>query len=139
MASEINEKCVRMLPGDVVKCQSADSCCELDDECNYPTEFLNTIQKSGVADHEIHLKTGVPIMLIRNLDPKNGLCNGVRLIVEKVISNKLILARKFGTVETHFIPRITFHVEPSESMPFRWKRRQFPIKLGYALTIYNIQ
>jgi ATP-dependent DNA helicase PIF1 len=50
-------------------------------EALYPTEFLNSLSITGLCDHELHLKVGVPVMLLRNLDPSRGLCNGTRLIV----------------------------------------------------------
>ncbi|CAD6210906.1 unnamed protein product [Miscanthus lutarioriparius] len=53
-------------------------------QCLYPTEFLNTICMSGLPDHHLQLKVGVPIMLLRNLDPTKGLCNGTRLIVTQL-------------------------------------------------------
>jgi hypothetical protein len=34
----------------------------------YPVEFLNTLQFSGIANHELELKVGVPILLLRNLN-----------------------------------------------------------------------
>ena len=39
-------------------------------------EFLNTTNSSGLPNHKITLKVGVPIMLLRNLDITVGLCNG---------------------------------------------------------------
>jgi len=34
----------------------------------YSVEFLNTLQFSGIANHELELKVGVPILLLRNLN-----------------------------------------------------------------------
>jgi hypothetical protein len=34
----------------------------------YPVEFLNTLQFSGIANHELEFKVGVPILLLRNLN-----------------------------------------------------------------------
>ncbi|CAG8845830.1 7568_t:CDS:1, partial [Racocetra persica] len=52
-----------------------------DDNLNlYPIEYLNSLIPQGLPPHELTLKVGVPIMLLRNLDPVNGLCNRTRLI-----------------------------------------------------------
>jgi ATP-dependent DNA helicase PIF1 len=50
----------------------------------YPVEFLNTLQFSGITNHELELKVGVPILLLHNLNQSIGLCNGTRLIVKKL-------------------------------------------------------
>lgn len=47
-------------------------------------EFLNTIVASGLPNHKLRLKVGVPVMLLRNLDLQNGLCNGTRLIITRM-------------------------------------------------------
>ncbi len=50
----------------------------------YPVEFLNTLRFNGIANHELELKVGVPILLLRNLNQSIGLCNGTRLIVKRL-------------------------------------------------------
>ena len=42
----------------------------------YPTEFLNSINASGMPLAKLHLKKGVPLMTLQNMDPANGICNG---------------------------------------------------------------
>jgi SpoU rRNA methylase family enzyme len=49
-----------------------------------PMEFLNTLQLSGIANHKLELKVGVPILLLHNLNQSIGLCNGTRLIVKRL-------------------------------------------------------
>jgi len=50
----------------------------------YLVEFLNTLQFSGIANHKLELKVGVPILLLRNLNQSVGLCNGRRLIINRL-------------------------------------------------------
>ncbi|CAN6893122.1 unnamed protein product, partial [Brassica oleracea] len=47
----------------------------------YPLEYLNSLEFPGLPAHKLRLKVGVPVMLLRNMNQKEGLCNGTRLIV----------------------------------------------------------
>ncbi|GBM15993.1 hypothetical protein AVEN_108590-1 [Araneus ventricosus] len=40
---------------------------------NYPPEFLHNLTPSGMPPHALMLKKGVIVMLLRNLNPKQGL------------------------------------------------------------------
>uniref|UniRef100_A0A0R0FEF0 DNA helicase Pif1-like 2B domain-containing protein n=1 Tax=Glycine max TaxID=3847 RepID=A0A0R0FEF0_SOYBN len=42
-------------------------------------KFLNSLGTSGLPNHKIKLKVGSLIMLLRNIDQSEGLCNGTRL------------------------------------------------------------
>src|SRR6185437_5814759 len=50
-----------------------------DSRNNYPLDFLNSITPNGLPPHELKVKKNCPVILLRNLDPHNGLCNGTRL------------------------------------------------------------
>ncbi|KAL1368709.1 hypothetical protein AAHE18_02G141800, partial [Arachis hypogaea] len=103
-------------------------------------EFLNTIRCSGVPNHELTLKVGTPIMLIRNIDHAAGLCNETRLVVTK-LGKYIIEAQSISREHTGnklFIPRMT--LSPSDHwIPFKFQRRQFPIMVSYAMTINKSQ
>ena len=88
-----------------------------------------------MPDHFMRLKCGLPIMLIRNVNPQNGVCSSVRLTIVVLINIKLLVARKQISKELHHIPRIDLTAEESENAAFKWKMRQLPIKLAFALTI----
>jgi len=74
----------------------------------YSVEFINTLQLSGIANHELELKVGVPILLLCNLNQSIGLCNGTRLIVkrlgQRVVEAEIITGNNVG--KHVFIPHI---------------------------------
>ena len=72
----INNTIMSIFPGDVKVYRSNDSVEE--NEHQYPIEFPNTLCLSGMhrAPHTLQLKKQSIIMLLRNLDPVNGHCNG---------------------------------------------------------------
>ena len=107
------------------------------DATKYPVEFLEKLNPSGVPPHILHLKEGMPIMLMRNLDPPR-LCNGTRMKILKlhqnVIEAKIIVGDYTG--EEVFIPRIP--LIPT-GFGFDFKRIQFPVKPCFAMSINKAQ
>ena len=122
---------------------SIDTIVDDENEClqNFiPIEFVNSITPNGLPPHKLILKIGCIIILLRNLNLEDGLCNGTRLIVrsldEYVIKASIITGSKAGI--SVLIPRID--LSPSkEEIPFNMIRRQFPIRLGFAMTINKSQ
>ncbi|XP_076892294.1 uncharacterized protein LOC143543990 [Bidens hawaiensis] len=55
----------------------------------YPTEFLNALNVNGLPPHKLRLKIGCPIILLRNIDPSRGLCNGTTLICKGIHRNAI--------------------------------------------------
>ena len=54
------------------------------DQSIFSQEFINGLKFSSVQNHRLALKVGVTILLLRNIDQDNGLCNGTRLQVLKL-------------------------------------------------------
>ena len=48
------------------------------------SEFLRTVELPGIPSLELHLKVGAPVMLMRNMNPRVGLCNGTWLIITRL-------------------------------------------------------
>lgn len=140
----INEHVLQTFPGEEVEYLSADSVDqgpEGGDQELLPVEFLNSLKPGGsLPPHKLRLKIGVPIMLLRNLDPSKGLCNGTRLICRglqrRVIEAVVITGAHQGT--RVFIPRITLSPATHE-LPFTLKRLQFPVRLAFGMTINKSQ
>jgi ATP-dependent DNA helicase PIF1 len=134
-----------LYPGDVKDYLSSDSIdrSEANDNeafAHLTLEFLSCLKTSGLPSHSLKLKIGTTIMLIRNLDQSEGLCNDTRLTVTRlanhVIEASIISGTHIGN--TIYIPRMS--LSPSQSpWPFKLIRRQFPIIVSFAMTINKSQ
>nr|GEW19048.1 ATP-dependent DNA helicase PIF1-like [Tanacetum cinerariifolium] len=85
----INVYMFKKLAGDTVTYNNADEICKastdtLEQHNLYPVEFLDSLNFPGMPPHSLCLKKELPIMLIRNVNPSKGLCNGTRLITTKL-------------------------------------------------------
>lgn len=141
--NRINSKVLERLPGETQVCFSADTVVDtqdIDHYGQYPVEFLNTLQPSGLPPHRLEMKEGQIIMLLRNLNPARGLCNGSRLRLlnagETVLYCELVDGQHQGSKV--LIPRIT-HRSVDPRLPFVLSRRQFPVTGAFAVTINKSQ
>eukprot|EP00256_Glycine_max_P067095 XP_025981690.1 uncharacterized protein LOC112999589 [Glycine max] len=117
---QINDYVLSFIPGDHMEYLSSDLVDKSETiEDSYfqsiTTEFLNSLTTFGFPTHSIKLKIGSPIMLLRNLDQNQGLCNGTRLVVTRlakhVIATEIISGKNIGF--SVYIPRMS--MSPSQS------------------------
>jgi hypothetical protein len=124
-----------LLSGDKIKVQDSN-----DEITNFTEEFLNTLNPNGFPLHVLSLKENCPVILLRNLNVKDGLCNGTRLVVKRISSRLLIC--KFPSDNRNekeiLIPRISLDSN-EDAFPFIMTRRQFPVRLAFSMTINKAQ
>jgi ATP-dependent DNA helicase PIF1 len=107
---------------------------------NYPVEVLNSVEIGNMPPHKLRLKIGCPVILLRNLDAKNGLCNGTRLICRSFRDNVIMVEIVSGSHKgvSALIPRVTL-TPTSSAFPIPFRRLQFPIALAFGMTINKAQ
>ncbi|XP_064637083.1 uncharacterized protein LOC135493587 [Lineus longissimus] len=135
----LNDQCLAKFPGVTTTYLSADSIHEDQHKEAIPTEYLNSLTPSGLPDHELKLKVGCPVMLLRNLQggPSCSLRNGTRMTVIKMMQRTIECQVSTGINNglRVFLPRIPHHDRSGDDFPFTIVRRQFPIRLSWAVTI----
>jgi ATP-dependent DNA helicase PIF1 len=136
---EINAAVLRKFPGETTTYCSVDTVeDEEESEATYPVEFLNSLNIGGLPPHRLELQVGAPIMLLRNLNQRQGLCNGTRMVVKVCGRNMLMATIQTGSNagKDVFLPRISLMSGgDGDNMPFTLCRHQYPVKLAFALTI----
>ncbi|KAM3292766.1 hypothetical protein ACQJBY_036439 [Aegilops geniculata] len=137
---KINLKMIDRFQGEEMVYHSFDSV-EDDPHNYYPPQYLNTLTPNGLPPHMLKLKINCPIIILRNIDPANGLCNGTRLVVrgfqKNAIDAKIVVGQHSGM--RVFLPRIPLCPSDDDMFPFSFKRKQFPIRLSFAMTINKSQ
>ncbi|XP_010687521.1 uncharacterized protein LOC104901629 [Beta vulgaris subsp. vulgaris] len=132
----INSVLIEKFPGQAVIYKSFDTI--FDDNCAiYPTEFINKLCLGGMSPRELVLKENCPVILLRNILPSAGLCNGTRLICKRFFPNiiECVITTGHHKGEHVLIPWIKLRPAVSTNYPFQFQRKQFPIKLSFAMTI----
>ena len=139
--NDINNMITDFFPGQPHVLTSSDELVNPSDLARFNVEYLNSLDPSGLPAHRLFIKQGMPLMLMRNLNPKMGLCNGTKLIFHKVHKNYLlecsIAGGEFNSRKV-LIPRIALRPKDRE-FSFEWTRRQFPVRVCFAMTINKSQ
>ena len=107
IVEQIKASLMERVPGESVVYRSYDQTTELSEACAYPMEFLNSLNPPGLPPHQLTLKEGCPIILLRNLDAPR-LMNGTSLIVKSLMRNVIVATILTGVAEREdvLIPRI---------------------------------
>jgi ATP-dependent DNA helicase PIF1 len=105
-----------------------------------PVKHLQGIDLPSLPPSKLDLKVRVPVMLLRNLCLKEGLCNRSRMIVTSLknhcIKGRLIKGDFDGELRT--IPRLKLH-SGEKDLTFTLTCKQFPVRLCFAIIINKSQ
>lgn len=140
---EINKRVVQLLDSvGETKFTSIDSTENCGNDNNTEVilpEYLHSLSPPSLPPYELKLRINTVVILIRNLSINEGLCNGTRLLIKGLSNNllqcEILTGDKKGKIV--FLNRISLYCE--NIYPFTFKRRQFPIKLAFAMTINKAQ
>ena len=138
----LNTHAVASFPGEEFVYSSADRVADETQAHMFPPEYLHTNSPPGFAPHELRLKVGIPIILPRNVSPALGLANGTRLVImhlsRSAIQAKILTGSHVGNVGC--IPRTIMNTDTDDkTIPVQIRRRQFPVRPAFAMTINKSQ
>jgi len=110
-------------------------------------EILHGMTFHGVPPHKLRLYRGQCVILLRNLDAKNRLQNGVRLIIKDFLRGFRVIAvvraddvvKGLPNPPIFLLPRITFEGKMTSSRETMVTRRQFPVRACAAVSIHKCQ
>ena len=129
----MNDIIINQFPGEEHNLLSFDEV-EGDTHNLYQQKFLNSIDQGSIPPHISKVKKGAPLMLLRNV--KICLCNGIRLLCrglfKKMLDVEILTGNNAG--KSAFLPIIKLKTNVS-SRPFVLSRKQFPVRLSFAITI----
>lgn len=113
------------------------------DEAEREVEALNKLNPSGLPLHELQLKEGCVVVLLRNLCVSQGLVNGTRMIVTSpgvdIIKAEILTGSGAGSGTQVCLSKCWSQYEDKSPSQLSFKRLQFPIRLAHAMTIMKGQ
>ena len=145
LVEKVNDYVMSLIPGECKEYLSCDTVLKCDEDIGIDRrwitpEFLNDIKCSGMPNHKLHFKVGVPVMLLRNIDVSAGLCNGTRLTVlelgKNIIGVQVVSGPHSG--DRAWIPRMNL-VPSDANVSISFQRRQFPLCVCFAMSINKSQ
>ncbi|XP_027155620.1 uncharacterized protein LOC113755986 [Coffea eugenioides] len=137
---DLNGVLINKFPGQLHVYTSSDRTLDQRHQGDYE-DFLNSQNPKGLPPHKLLLKQNCPLILLRNLNPLEGLCNGTRLICRQLLRHTICAEIAFGQHrgKTIFIPKIPLQTSDSEKNGIPFIRTQFPVLLCFAMTINKAQ
>ncbi|XP_027077009.2 uncharacterized protein [Coffea arabica] len=140
LVDKLNDIMIKWFLGNLHVYVSSDKTIDQRHQGDYEN-FLNSQNPKGLPPHKLLLKENCPLILLRNLNPIEGLCNGTRLICRELRQRTICTEIAFGQYQGKiiFLPKIPLQTSDSEKNGLPFIRTQFPVQLCFALTINKSQ
>ena len=124
--SEFNESLLTKLPGDVHTYYSVD-CVDMNEDGtdHIPQEVLRSQTPSVLPPSGLNLEVVAPIILLHNLYPASGECNGTRMVITRLGRRCLIPRNQLKTTES--------------DLPYILNQRHYSFRLCFTMTVNNSQ
>lgn len=102
------------LTGNFHTYKSLETVVDQEESVYFPTKFLNSLDLSGLPSHQLHIKIGALLILLRNLEQQRRR-NGTWLVVKNVLPHfiEATIVTGCGIGDNVFIPRIPLHLQIS--------------------------
>ena len=111
-------------------------------ELAYPVEYLNSMTAgSALPDHELKIKKGYIVMLLRNINPSDGHVNGIRYQVVRMTNNLLMLKSIMGVHKGKILslPKMPCGSGDDQFPIDGFKRVQFLVRVCFGITTNKSQ
>ena len=108
---EINDICLEKFPGRVFEMKGSDEieyASKNQSSLRIPEKRLQNQAPKRWASHCLKLKKGMPLMLLKNLNVRNGLANGTKLRLLEIHSHYLLVETCSETFKRCFLHRCVF-------------------------------
>jgi len=138
--NDFNESLVDNMPGEEHRFEAVNNVEVPEDAAEaepFAVEYLQCIRMASIPPSCLKLKIGAPIILLHNLSPHEGLCNGTRIRVlgiRRTCLQVAIIGRKMDG-KICLLPRIKL-TTTDDDLPFTLQPIQFSVRLCFA-TIVN--
>jgi len=137
--NDFNDEQVEMMPGVEHRFEAINHVNVPEDAAvaePFAVEYLQSISLASIPPSCLRLKIGAPLILIRNLSPRQGLSNGTRMRVLGIWRTCLQVAIQGGTFDGKIclLPQIKLTTS-DEDLTFILERTQFPVRLCFAMTV----
>ncbi|XP_022891743.1 uncharacterized protein LOC111406581 [Olea europaea var. sylvestris] len=86
---------IMKIPGQIFMYYSFDETIDKSEQ-SFEEDFLNSLTSNGIPPYELNLKINCHVMLLRNINPSEGLCNGTRLTCRNFEKNVILAEIKSG-------------------------------------------